>query len=67
MMDGLLTYEDLRTRWGRQGQPLCKRQVIRICARLRLKPLDMGHRTKRFRPADVLRAEARAAGERGAA
>lgn len=52
-----LTYEDLAKRWK-----VCKRQVNRICARLRLKPVDLGHRTKRFRPADVDRAEERATG-----
>jgi hypothetical protein len=52
--DGLLTYDDLVKRWG-----VCQRQAQRICTRLRLKPLDLGHRTKRFRPADVERAEER--------
>jgi hypothetical protein len=59
MSEGPLTYEDLRKRWN-----CSKRQVNRICARIGLKPLDLGHRTKRFRPADVDRAEAAAAGER---
>ena len=64
MMDDLLTYEDLRKRWGKGGKLMSARQVRRVCARLRIKVLDMGHRTKRFRPADVLRAEGKLAGDR---
>lgn len=58
MSDGPLTYRDLCTRWG-----VSKRQALRICTRIGLKAVDLGHRTKRFRPADVDRAEAGAAGE----
>ena len=50
-----LTYEDLAKRWG-----VVSRHVRRICTRIGLKPMDFGHRTKRFRPADVDRAEERA-------
>ena len=59
MSDAPLTYQDLQARWGRPGKPMSKRQVNRICKSLNLHPMDLGHRTKRFRPADVLRAEGR--------
>lgn len=62
MSEGPLTYDDLAARWN-----LCPRQVRRVCKRWRLQPMDLGHRTKRFRPADVDRAEARMAGEGRAA
>ncbi|MFK5923246.1 MAG: hypothetical protein QM496_13800 [Verrucomicrobiota bacterium] len=59
----LLTYMDLGVRWGEaEDRPLSPRQVRRVCIKIGLKPLDLGHRTKRFRPADVHRAEERAAG-----
>lgn len=58
MSDGPLTYDDLATRWD-----VCPRQVRRICKRWKLSPMDLGHRTKRFRPADVARAEQRMAGD----
>lgn len=53
-----ITYETLAKRWN-----CCVRQAKRICRRWKLVPMDMGHRTKRFRPVDVDRAEARMAGE----
>lgn len=59
MSEGLLTYADLAARWG-----VCTRQAKNVAKKLKLKALDMGYRTKRFRPADVVRAEERAAGER---
>lgn len=59
MSQGLLTYEDLAGRWG-----VHVRQAKRIAKKLKLPALDMGYRTRRFRPADVDRAEERAAGLR---
>jgi hypothetical protein len=53
-----MTYEQLATRWH-----MHPRTVRRICNRWGLKPMDLGHRTKLFRPVDVERAEARMAGE----
>lgn len=58
MSEAPITYETLATRWG-----VCVRQAKRICKRIKLKPVDLGHRTKRFRPADVDRAEERRTGE----
>jgi hypothetical protein len=58
MSDALMTYEDLAARWE-----VSPRQVRRLCKRWRLQPMDLGHRTKRFRPADVHRAESKMAGE----
>lgn len=58
MSEGPITYDQLAERWN-----VCSRQVRRICKRWKLHPLDLGHRTKRFRPADVDRAERRMAGE----
>lgn len=54
MSEEPITYERLAQRWG-----VCRRQAKRICKRIGLKPIDLGHRTKRFRPADVDRAEER--------
>lgn len=56
MSADLLTYADLAKRYGR-----CERHVRRMCARIGLKPVDLGHKTKLFRPADVARAEDRQA------
>jgi hypothetical protein len=56
MSDAPLTYDDLAARWR-----VHPRQVRRICKRLTLAAMDLGHRTKLFRPADVDRAEERAA------
>jgi hypothetical protein len=55
-----LTYEDLAQRWK-----VGLRQVRRACKRLRLEPMDLGYRTKRFRPADVERAEEKSAKSKG--
>lgn len=55
--DGLLTYADLAGRW-RVGL----KQARRIVVKRRIAKLEFGHRTVRFRPADVDRAEAAAAG-----
>lgn len=55
-----MTYQDLAARWH-----VSERHTRRICKRIRLKAADLGHRTKRFRPADVLRAEEKAAGDKG--
>ena len=52
MSEGPLTYADLATRWG-----CCERQAKRICRRIALQPMRLGHRTVKFRPADVERAE----------
>lgn len=51
-MDRLWTYEDLEVRWG-----VCGRQVRRIAAKLGLKAVNLGNRTKRFRPQSVMAAE----------
>jgi hypothetical protein len=58
-LDRLWTYGDVARRWG-----VSERQVKRRIAGSSLKPMDLGHRTKRFRPADVLRYEAELAGVR---
>lgn len=52
MSEGPLTYTDLSLRWD-----CSERQAKRICRRLGLQPLRLGHRTVRFRPADVEKAE----------
>lgn len=63
----LLTYADLETRWQARGNtPEAKRRWVRDKARQwKLEPLK-GTRGEdaRFRPLDVINAEARAAGER---
>lgn len=48
MTGGLLTYEDLATHWG-----VCPRQVKRLCKRHKIPAIILGHRTVRFRPADI--------------
>jgi len=53
--EGPLTYDDLASHWG-----VCQRQAKRIARRLGLKPMRLGHRTVRFRPADVVSADERA-------
>lgn len=55
MSEGPLTYTDLAVRWR-----CCERQAKRICRRIGLQPMRLGHRTVQFRPADVDRAEERA-------
>ncbi len=59
MSDGLLTAEQLAERWQLPGENWLskKRQLLRICTRIGLKPVKLGHRTKRYRPADVERCE----------
>ena len=59
MSDGLLTPEQLAARWQLPGENWLskKRQLLRICARLGLKPVKLGYRTVRYRPADVERCE----------
>jgi len=52
----LLTYNDLAKRWG-----IGPRHARTVAKELGLEPIDMGYRTKRFRPVDVDRAEAKAA------
>lgn len=54
---GLLTYEQLRSRWG-----VCRKQAGRVVRKLGIEPVRLGHRSVRFRLVDVLRAEAKAAG-----
>lgn len=61
MSAGPLTYDDLAARWG-----VCGRQVRRVCRKLKLQPMVLGHRTVRFRPADVDRAEENATKQKGA-
>jgi len=50
--ENLWTYDDVAQRWR-----VSPRQVKRRIAGTSLRPMDLGHRTKRFRPADVLRFE----------
>lgn len=52
----LLTYADLALRWR-----CCERTAMRLCSRWKIPKLSMGHRTVRFRPADILRHEQRQA------
>lgn len=52
MMERLWTYEDLERRWDLSG-----RQVRRVAKKLGLKSVDLGNRTKRFRPQAVMAAE----------
>lgn len=59
MSDQPLTYDELAARWR-----VSPRQARRLCKRLGVQVLDLGHRTKRIRPADVDRAEGTAAGDR---
>ena len=54
---GTLLYKDLALRW-RVGV----RQARRIAKEMKVPQLKLGHRTVRFRPVDVERAEAAAAG-----
>lgn len=53
-MDDLLTYQDLRRALGGK-RPLSLRQVQRIVGRHRsiIRPVELGYRTVRFRPARV--------------
>lgn len=66
--DHLTTWDDLEQRWQPPGESAAAKRkwVQRRAAHWGLKPLA-GTRGKaaRFRPTDVLRAEAKAAGERG--
>lgn len=55
--ENLWTYDDVARRWR-----VSTRQVKRRIAGTSLRPMDLGHRTKRFRPADVLRFEEELAG-----
>lgn len=57
MSEAPITYTTLAGRWG-----VCERQAKRICKRIGLRPIDLEPRTKRFRPADVDRAEERRTG-----
>lgn len=59
MSDVPLTYDDVAARYR-----VSPRQARRILARLQVTAMDLGHRTKRVRPADLDRAEATAAGEK---
>jgi excisionase family DNA binding protein len=52
-----LTYKDLARRWS-----VSVRHARRIVARLRIPTVRLGHRTVRFRPADVDRAEVNLSG-----
>lgn len=63
----LMTYADLRKRWRAEGRTEADRHrwTVRHCKLWGLRPLKGGRGDNaRFRPADVLAAEARAAGER---
>jgi hypothetical protein len=57
-MEALWSYADLQARYG-----VGPRQIRRVVAALGIKPLTLGHRTVRFRPAAVLAAEERAEGK----
>jgi hypothetical protein len=52
-----MTYDEVAARLR-----VSPRHVRRICARWKLVPMDLGHRTKRFRPVDVERVEKKMAG-----
>lgn len=54
--DQPLTYGELAAVWR-----VSTRQVKRLCRKLKVPIMDLGHCTKRIRPADVDRAEERAA------
>lgn len=58
---GLLTYEHLMSRWG-----VGRKQAGRVVRKLGIGPVVLGHRSVRFRVGDVVRAEAKAAGEKPA-
>lgn len=68
MNDGLLTFGDLEARWRPPGQtPMARRKwLLRRISSWRLPLLSGRGESARFRPVDVLKAEARAAGERSA-
>ncbi|NBO18399.1 MAG: AraC family transcriptional regulator [Proteobacteria bacterium] len=53
-----LTWDDVAARWG-----VHPRHMRRVAKRIGLRPMDAGHRTKRFRVEDVVAAEARQAGD----
>lgn len=57
-MGRLLTIDDLCRRWGpSEDEPLDRRSVNRIVARLGLHAVRLGHRMVRYRPDDVDDAE----------
>lgn len=63
-IERLWTYEDLALRWGpSEGVALSDRWTKRIAERLKIKKVMLGHRTVRFRPVDVMKAEERAAAQ----
>lgn len=67
MSDSFLSYSDLETRWQAPGETREARRkwVQRRCASWGVKSLPGGRGdTVRFRPVDVERGEARAAGEK---
>ena len=51
-MERLWTYADLQARYG-----VGERQIRRVVAGLGIKPVQLGHRTVRFRPCSVMKAE----------
>ena len=60
-VERLWTYEDLAARWGRtEGDPLSVRHVKRLVDQMRIPKVQLGHRTVRFRPVAVMKAEERA-------
>lgn len=54
-IDRLWTYADLMVRYG-----VGARQIRRVVKTLKLKPVNLGNRTVRFRPVAVMAAEERA-------
>jgi hypothetical protein len=59
MSEQPITYEQLAIRWG-----IGVRQAKRRARVMKIPILDFGYRTKRIRPVDVDRAEAKLAGEK---
>ena len=56
MMNAPLTAEELAARWHIGGLHW-RRELVRKCTRLGLRPVDLGHQTKLYRPADILGVE----------
>lgn len=61
LMASPMTAEQVAKRWQlNTSSKHWTRQFATIAARLGLKPMELGHQTKRYRPASVLAAEERA-------
>ena len=63
---GLLSYDQVAARLGKNGQPISRRQVERMVKRYpnQLKRVRLGPRSVRFRQADVDRLISSLAGEK---